>query len=313
MKNLKKALLAAVLMVLNFGCGGSSRDSNPIDNPLQDLTGVYRTDSTSSVPSITALEIRNGSSATDLEVIVLRNGLSSEERTYFNELNEIFFADSQFGRELNLFEFQEGRTVLNERVDGASLVNACTQPIPLDDRGMDFVYCIELRREDEALRATGDLVMNAFAFGERVRQIRVPFSVFIRDRLFVDFFGTWSGQVDFRNGNVRNLVLETGSALTLTFQPVTTSEFILRPLDRNQRIRLGNEGFVLRPETRPQSDLENSVTPFVNFVYVSEVDGNRQIQFNSFVRQQGVIEGNIQLSLPGRSLEILGTYVLNQE
>jgi hypothetical protein len=136
--------------------------------------------------------------------------------------------------------------------------------------------------------------------------------VFTKDRWFIDYFGEWTGSLNYKNGNAYGLRLETGQRLDVTFQPVSETDYILRPLDTNQTIMLSNETFVLQPLTRPMSELEENANPYINFVYVSMSDGNRQVHFNSFVHSDGYIEGNIQLRVNGRSPVILGTYSLDQ-
>ena len=304
-----------VLSVLGFvGCGSSSNDgSKPIVETVENMSGVYRTDGDlSKISSITSIEIFNGSSETELTADILRNGLSFDERVYFNNLNEVQFADDRFGRTLNLTSSKEGKTVRNELVADKSFVDVCGEKVSLDSRSMDFQYCLSLTREVGSLIATGNLVLNVYEFGEKVHEIKTPFRLFTKDRWFVDYFGEWTGTLNYRNGNAYGLRMETGQRLDVTFQPVSETDYILRPLDTNQTIMLSTEVFVLQPNTRPMSELEESANPYINFIYISTRDGNRQVHFNSFVHSDGYIEGNIELRVNGRSPVILGTYSLDQ-
>ncbi len=311
-RNIADTLTGSILALVALGLLGcsSSSSNGPIVSPLTDMSGVYRTASTAS--SITSVEIKNGQSETDLEVMILRTGLSDEEKVYLNILGEVQWADSKFGRTLYLKNFKEGLDVKNSLSGDSTLVDVCGGKVSLDSRTMDFRYCVELKRDKDSLLAEGDLVLEVFEFGVKVHTIRTAFEVFTKDRWFVDYFGEWTGELTYKNGNAYGLSLENGNRLDITFQPVAETKYILRPLDVNQTISLFGEVFVLFPETRDMSDLEESANPYVNFVYISEDDGSRKIYFNSYVHSDGYIEGSIQLKILGVHEAILGTYVLKQ-
>jgi len=318
MKDLMKTTIGSLalytLVALSMGCS-SSVDTGAVEPATEDLTGVYRTDSASTlpVPSITSIEVFNGRSETDLEAVVLRNGLSDKEKAYFNVLDEVQFVDSRLGREIVLKNFKEGSDTKNEMLGDLSLLNVCSDKLELNSRSMDLQYCLYMVRQKGSLKAVGELVLNIFEFGEKVHEIKNVFSVFTKDRWFVDFYGKWAGEISFRNGNQGGLTLETGQNLELTFQPVTETEFILRPVDSNQFINYAGERYILMPNTRDMTELEDSANSYINFVYVSEVDGVRQVHFNSYVRQDGFIEGNITAVDASESVITLGTYVLEQQ
>jgi hypothetical protein len=314
MKNLLKATLSATTLIAFtlVGCS-SSVDTGASDPTIEDLTGIYRTDSSSTVPSVTSVEIFNGLSETDLEAVVLRNGLSDEEKAYFNVINEVQFVDSRLGREITLKNFKEGSLVKNELVGDLSLINVCSDKVELNSRSMDLQYCLYMIRQQGSLKAIGELVLNIFEFGEKVHEIKNVFTVFTKDRWFVEFYGKWGGEISFRNGNLGGLALETGQNLEVTFQPVTETSFILRPVDSNQFLNYAGERYILMPATRDMTELENSANPYINFIYVSEVDGVRQVHFNSHVRQTGLIEGNITAVGAEESVITLGTYTLEQK
>jgi len=312
MKSLIFAVASLSLTGLVLGCS-SSVDTGPVDLPYDDLTGVYRTDSINLVPSITAVEVFNGNSDIDLEAVVLRNGLSDAEYAYFNELNEVQFVDSTLGRAVTLKNFKEDKTVKNERLGDLGLLNVCSDKVELNSRSMDLQYCLYMVRQSGSLKADGELVLNIFEFGEKVHEIKTPFTVFIKDRWFVDYFGSWSGELQYMGGNAGGLNLDSGQTLEFLFQPVTETEYILRPADVDHSLTYLGERYVLMPETREMTDLEESANPYINIVYVSEVDGARQVHFNSYVRQSGVIEGNVTAVERGRTVRTLGTYSLEQE
>lgn len=304
--------LCSSLLAIMMGCS-SSVDTGPSITTIEDLTGIYRTDSSSRVPSVTSIEVFNGRSETDLEAVVLRNGLSDAEYAYFNELGEVQYVDSRLGREISLKNLKEGVVAKNELVGDLSLLNVCSDKLELNSRSMDLQYCLYMVRQKGSLKAVGELVLNVFEFGEKVHEIKNAFSVFTKDRWFVDYYGKWVGEISFRNGNLGGLKLETGQNLELTFQPVTETEFILRPVDSNQYIYYLGERYVLMPETREMDELENTANPYINFIYVSEVDGVRQLHFQSYLRQTGLIEGNILAVGRDEKLTTLGTYTLEQQ
>ncbi len=310
MRNVKTILLG--LIALSFiGCGSNKNGSVVLN--VDDMTGIYRTDSTLlDITSVSSIEIFNGQSELDLTASILRNGLSFNERTYFNTLGEVQWADSRLGRKVVLKNFKIGLQVRNKLKAGVSHIDVCSDKISLDSRTMDFKYCLEFRRESGSLIANGDLVLNVFEFGEKIHKIKTPFRVFIKDRWFVDYFGEWSGELIYNSGNVHGLSLETGQRLDVTFQPVAQTHYILRPLDINQTISLYNEIFVLSPETKEISELEENSNPYINFVYVSVLNGSRKVYFNSFVHSKGYIEGNIELRVNGINPVILGVYSLRQ-
>jgi len=309
MKNLTSFTFCFALTVLFSGCS-SSVDTGIAEPTIQDLTGVYRTDSISDVPTVTSIEIFDGSSEMNLEAVVLRNGLSDAEYSYFNELGEVEYVDSQLGRELVFKNLKEGHTVKNELVGDVSLVNVCTNKLELNSRSMDLQYCLYMVKQTDSLQAQGELVLNIFEFGKKVHEIKNTFSVFTKDRWFVDFYGEWSGEISFMSGS---LSLETGQNLELTFQPVNETQFILRPLDLNQVIIYAGERYILKPETREMTDLESNANPYINFVYISEQDGGRQVHFNSYLSQAGLIEGNITAVSTSEKVVTLGTYTLEQK
>jgi len=309
MKNLIVSIMSFSLITFAIGCS-SSVDTGAPEPTIEDLTGVYRTDSMSDVPSITSIEIFNGASETDLEAVILRNGLSNAEYSYFNELGEVEYVDSQLGREIIFTNFKQGQTVKNELIGDMSLVNVCADKLELNSRSMDLQYCLYMVRQQDSLKAQGELVLNIFEFGEKVHEIKSTLSVFIKDRWFVDFYGEWAGEVSFMSSS---LSLETGQNLELTFQPVNETQFILRPLDLNQVITYDGERYILWPETRQMTDLENNANPYINFVYISENDGARQVHFNSYLSQAGLIEGNITAVDSSERVVTLGTYSLEQK
>lgn len=314
-KNISRSLKEITLAIVALGFIGCSSSSNngPVVSGLKDVSGVYRTASDiSSISSITSIEIKEGESAADLEVMILRNGLSNEEYTYFNNFGEVQWADSRFGRTINLKNFKEGLDSKNTYIDEVTSVDVCGDKVALDSKTMDFRYCLELQRLDGSLLADGHLVLEVFEFGIKVHTIKTEFTVFIKDRWFVDYFGEWTGQLTYKNGNAQGLSLETGNRLDVTFQPVTETQYILRPLDTNQTINLHNEVFILSPETRDMTELEENANPYINFVYVSSSDGARKIYFNSFVHSDGYIEGSVYLKINGVNSAFLGTYVLEQ-
>lgn len=311
MKNIKTILLG--LVALGFmGCSSSSNNGPAVHN-VDDLTGVYRTDSSlSDINSVTSIEIINGQSETDLEATVLRNGLSFNERVYFNNLGEVQWADDRFGRAVALQNLKEGLEVKTKREAGVTYVDVCSDTVSLDARTMDFQYCLSLERTTDSLIAEGELSLDVFEFGVKVHTIVTPYRVFIKDRWFVDYFGDWSGQLTYKKGNSFGLSLETGQRLDITFQPIAETQYILRPFDTNQTISLYSEVFVLFPETRDMSELEGNANPYINFIYRSTLDGSREIRFNSFVHSNKYIEGNIELRVNNLNPVILGTYSLDQ-
>ncbi len=266
MKNVKTILLGLVALGL-VGCSSSSTKNGAVVFSVDDMTGVYRTDSTIlDISSVTSIEIFNGQSETDLTASVLRNGLSFDEYAYFNTLGEVQWADSTLGRTVTLESLKSGLDVKVVREDGMNYVDVCGDKISLDSRTMDFQYCLEFERGSDSLLAEGDLVLNVFEFSEKVHEIRTVFRVFTKDRWFVDYFGEWTGELNYRNGNALGLSLETGQRLDVTFQPVTEAQYILRPLDTNQTISLHSEVFVLQPETRDMSELEDNANPHINVI-----------------------------------------------
>ncbi len=312
MKNIKTILLGFVALGL-VGCSSSSTKNGPVVFNVDDMTGIYRTDSTLlNISSVTSIEIFKGQSETDLTANILRNGLSFNERTYFNTLGEVQWADNKFGRSIDLEDLKQGLKVKIVRENGVNTVDVCGDKVSLDSRTMDFQYCLEFERKSDSLLAEGYLVLNVFEFGEKVHEVKTFFRVFTKDRWFVDYFGEWTGELSYRNGNALGLSLETGQRLDVTFQPVTETQYILRPLDTNQTINLHSEVFVLQPETREMSELEGNANPYINFVYVSVLNGSRKVYFNSFVHSDGYIEGNIELRVNGLNPVILGTYSLDQ-
>ena len=126
----------------------------------------------------------------------LRNGLSFDERVYFNNLNEVHFADDRFGRTLNLTSSKAGTDIRNEMIGDTSFVTVCGDKVSMDSRSMDFQYCLSMEREIGSLKASGDLVLNVYEFGDLVHEIKTPFTVFTKDRWFIDYFGEWTGSLN---------------------------------------------------------------------------------------------------------------------
>ncbi len=307
-------ITVSIHMALSFlGCGSSNSGSDPVLEPSFNLTGVYRTSGDlTEISSVTSVEVIEGDSDSDLQVEVLRNGLSFNERVYFNSLNEFEFADSRFGRVLKFKNQKEGLSVKKQVVAGRSFVDVCSDKVSLDSNSMDFQYCIHFLRDEDSLKASGELSLLIYEFGSLVHEIKTPFEVFIKDRWFVDYFGLWSGELSYKNGNALGLRMESGQRLDLVFQPVSENDYILRPYDQNQVIWLYSEPFVLQPVTRPMEELEGNAHPYIDFIYVSAEDGSREVHFKSFVHSDGYIEGVIQLRVFAGNPVILGTYSLEQ-
>lgn len=306
MENLK--LISSLLFCLSLAaCSSNETENKPVVASQFDLSGFYRSEAVGGqVQSVTSIEVFNK----DEKASVLRSGLSHLEYAYFNELNEVHWADSQLGRELILNKLKAGEKLKSTLSGNEATLKICGDKKTLADRSMDFIYCLNLRRKTNELTAKGDLELHVFEFGKKVNEIKSPFSVFLNDRWGVDYFGNWSGLLTNRNGN---LSMATGQNLFLTFQPVSETDFILRPHDITQRIYLGGESFALWPEDKKISDLETSANPYVNFVYVSERDGNRKIYFNSYVRATDRIEGNVTFNDGQGFVETLATYVLSKD
>ena len=297
-------------------CDSVSNKENVEDIRFLDMTGVYRVFDTDDgvVPSITSMQVNTGASSNEATVQIFRNGLSYDERNYFADLGLLEWADSEFGRELSLGELKEGETEKNTvDEDGVGILNVCTQKKSYSDLAMDFIYCIEIIKEDDQTALDGDLVLYAFENNIAVDPIDIEYSLFEQDRLSVDYFGNWTGEITKEGAYFFNLTLATGSDLRITFQPINQSEYIVRPVDANQNITLYNESFVLSPFGRPQSELENNANPYINFIYVSELDGNKIIRFNSTVIRRGRIEGNVELVLSNGDIEILARYWLEKD
>jgi hypothetical protein len=313
MKDLIRNTFLCLLVLSGVACSDSSDISGPKKFDLNDMTGVYRTDSAlTNISSVTSLEVFNGRSELDLSVVVLRNGLSPQEYTYFNGLNEVQWADSKLGREIELTELNESFSSKAKLEDGINYIDVCGALISLNSRTMDFRYCLSFEREEGSLLAEGVLSLEVYEFGTLVNLIETDYRVFIKDRWFVDYYGEWSGQVVYSNSNSYGLRLETGDSLNVTFQPVAETHYILRPLDTNQTIRLNGENFILFPETREMTELEDNANPYINFVYISDYDGSRSIVFRSFVHTSGHIEGSVELKLSNGNTVILGTYRLDK-
>lgn len=260
----------------------------------------------SHISSVTAVKIANGRSEKDLEVLILRNGLSFEEKVYFNSINEVQWADSNFGRELRLKDFHTDYSAKNVYENKTSYIYVCGERVALNSQSKDFRYCLTLIKKDGDITAQGKLVLEVYEFSKVVHEIETSFEVFMKDRWFVDYFGTWGGAVKSLNADFKL------SHIELTFQPVSETDFILRPLDINHTITLGSERFVLYPETRPMGTLEESANPYINFFYISESDGNRRIYFNTHVREEGYMEGSVLFKDQSGPYQSLGRYSLEQ-
>jgi len=321
MKNLSlKSILIikALFLLLLASCSEVNNSGNEEEISFFDMTGVYRVADTADglIPSITSMQVVTDiNSLEDSYVQIFRNGLSYDERNYFSNLGLLEWADTEFGRELNLTklkdDFSEKNSVNEDQTLGE--LNVCSNKRSYDDLSMDFMYCIEVIKEEDQTNLEGELILYAFNQGEAHHQLEVEYALFEKDRLSVDYFGNWTGEITKEGGYYYDLTLATGDDLRITFQPINESEYIVRPLDVNQNIVLYDEEFILSPVNREQSELENNANPFVNFIYVSEQNGLRQIIFNSSVTRRGRIEGNVELIQSNGSREILATYWLEKD
>lgn len=313
---MKLSWVISILSVLIFfGCS-SDLENGPKEKTFFNLSGVYRsTLESGQIKSVTSLEIETGASEDEGRAQVLRNGLSYEETIYFDSYGLLQWADSRFGRELALTkkrEDLEAKNFINENEEGQIVV--CNDKVSYSDLSLDFMYCLSLQREQEdAETAFIELTLYTYEFGEPINQIRLDQSVFIKDRLSVDYFGNWSGEITKEGGFYYDLELATGSDLFVTFQPISETEYIVRPQDVNQTIKLHNETFVLSPVNRPLSELEGNANPYINFIYVSEQNGNKIITYNSSVIREGRIEGNVTLTTAYGDVEVLATYWLEKD
>ena len=253
----------------------------------------------------------------ETEVQIFRNGLNYDERNYFNSLGLRSWADTQFGRELNLAELKDGSEDGSEEknaVDEEEGIEVCTRKKSYNDLSMDFMYCIKILKEEGQSHLEGELVLYVFKNKKIVHQIEIEYSLFKKDRLSVDYFGNWTGEITKEGDYFYDLTLATGSDLKITFQSVNQSEYIVKPLDVNQRIELYDEVFLLDPVNRPQSELEGNANPYINFIYVSDEDGSRVIKFTSTVTRKGRIEGHVELEdLGSGEKELLATYWLEKD
>lgn len=302
-------------MGLLFGCS-SELENGPKEKTFFNLSGVYRAPlDDGSIQSVTSLEVKTGATQDDGSAQVLRNGLSYDERVYFNSYDLLQWADSRFGRELVLTEKREDLEAINfinEEEKGQIVV--CSKKIAYADLSLDFMYCLSLQREEESAEtALIELTLFSYEFGEPVGQIQLDQAVFIKDRLSVDYFGNWSGKITKEGGYYYDLELANEDDLFVTFQPVSETEYIVRPQDVNQTIKLHNEVFVLSPVNRPLSELEGNANPYINFTFVSELDGTKTIVFNSSVIRQDRIEGNVELTTTYGDVEVLATYWLEKD
>ena len=304
------------LLLILGACESVTNEENVEEISYFDMTGVYRVSDTENgeIPSITSIQINTGQSSNEASVLIFRNGLNYDERNYFNSLGLREWADSQFGRELNLREFKDSlseKNTIND--DGVGELNVCTRKKSYNDLSMDFMYCIEILKEEEQTNLEGEIILYAFKNNKVVHQVKIEYSLFEKDRLSVDYFGNWSGKITKEGGYFYDLTLPTNSDLRITFQPIDQSKYIIRPLDVNQNIVLHNEIFILSPMNRPQAELENNANPHINFIYVSKRDGSRVIKFNSTVTRRGRIEGNVELEINAGNREVLATYWLEKD
>jgi hypothetical protein len=308
-------LLTLSLLFLG-ACSSVNNSDNQEEIRYFDMTGIYRVSDTADgiVPSITSMQINTGQNSDEASVLIFRNGLNFDERNYFADLGLLEWADSEFGRELNLRELKDGFSEKNSvNEEGLGELNVCTRKKAFNDLSMDFMYCIEILKEEDQTDLEGELVLYAFENNQPVHQVKIEYSLFEKDRLSVDYFGNWTGEITKEGAYFYDLTLATGSDFRITFQPVNQTEYIVRPLDVNQNVRLYNETFVLNPVNRPQAELENNANPFINFIYVSEQNGSRIIKFNSTVTRRGRIEGNVVLETFSGDTEILATYWLEKD
>jgi|GEM_PF-2071247 len=317
MKNLILSAIAPMLFMLT-ACS-DVQDLNLVDNAAEvefyDLTGVYRTviEQNAVVPSVTSIQINTGISANDASLQMFRNGLGYNEVQFFSDLDLLDWADSTFGRELSFTELRDGEVSKNSvNAEGHSELDLCTTRKSLDDLLLEFYHCVEITKELGNDTLDGRLLLYILEQGVELAPVEIEYSLFEKDRLSVDYFGNWSGEVLKQSTYFYDLELFSGNDFLITFQPVNVSDYILRPYDVNHTVKIADETFVFEPVNRPLSELENNANPFVNFDFVSEQDGSRRIRFNSSVVRLGRIEGNIQLILSNGNKELLATYWLEK-
>ncbi len=318
MKNLiLTAIIVPTLLILS-ACS-DIQDHNLVDNSSEvefyDLTGVYRTviEQNAVVPSVTSIQINTGISTNDASLQMFRNGLGYNEVQFFSDLDLLDSADSTFGRELSFTELRDGEISKNSvNSEGVSELDLCTTSKSLNDLLLEFYHCIEITKELDSDILDGRLMLHILDQGVELAPVEIEYSLFEKDRLSVDYFGNWSGEVTKQSNYFYDLELFSGNDFLITFQPVNVADYILRPYDVNHTVKIADETFVFEPVNRPLSELEQNANPFVNFDFVSEQDGSRRIRFNSSVVRLGRIEGNIQLILPNGSTELLATYWLEK-